>query len=173
MYAVVGCNECSAMWLLSDPEAAESATCPRCGKRHRTKRLKRFFESEDRAAAQEARSALLAKKQGDSEAFAEVAHVADLEGQIEDAGVDDEEYLAAAGLDPDAIEAAGDRDDEPGTDRETILREAVETAGRNGRSAVIEHAVDRGVPRDRAASLLDRLVREGEAIESGDGYRLL
>lgn len=173
MYAVVGCNECTAMWLLSDPDAAETATCPRCGKRHRTKRLKRFFESADRAAAREARSALLAKKHGDSEAFADVAHVAELEEQFEHAGIDDEEYLAGSGLDPEAIESAGDRDRSASPDRETILREAIETAGTEGRTAVLGYASERGVPRDRAASLLDRLVREGEALESAGRYRLL
>jgi len=54
MYAVVGCNECAAMWLLMDPQTSDSARCPRCGKTHQTTKLKRFFESEDREAAREA-----------------------------------------------------------------------------------------------------------------------
>jgi len=79
MYAVVGCNECAAMWLLMDPQTSDSARCPRCGKTHQTTKLKRFFESEDREAAREARAALLAKKRDESAAFAELDHVSELE----------------------------------------------------------------------------------------------
>ncbi|MUW15640.1 replication protein H, partial [Halorubrum sp. CBA1125] len=87
MYAVVGCNECANLWLLCDPRSSETARCSRCGKTHRTAKLKHFFESDDREAAREARAALLAKKRGDSAAFAEVDHVSELERAVDDAGV--------------------------------------------------------------------------------------
>ena len=69
MYAVVGCTDCENLWLLTDPHAAETATCPRCGRTHRTKKLRRFVEEESREAARQARSALLAKQGGNSEAY--------------------------------------------------------------------------------------------------------
>src|SRR6056297_1713356 len=106
MYAVVGCNNCSMLWLLSDPRDSKTAQCPRCGKTHQTTKLKQLFESDDRSAAQQARSALLAKKQGQSDAFADVDHIADLESRTDEPVVDDREYLEAAGLDAEAVAAA-------------------------------------------------------------------
>lgn len=175
MYAVVGCTECGTMWLLSDPEASDSATCPRCGRTHQTEKLKRFFESEDRSAAQQARSALLAKKQGDSEAFADVDHVSDLESQVEDAGVDDREYLERSGLDADEVFEAGSKTSNAGSSRsrDEIVRDAVREADEPTEDGIVAYATDHGVPDQSARDLLQKLVRRGEASRSGGRYRLL
>ena len=176
MYAVVGCNNCSMLWLLSDPRESKTAQCPRCGKTHQTTKLKRFFESDDRDAARQARSALLAKKQGDSATFAEVDHVADLEAQAADPAVDDREYLEAAGLDADAVAAAGDRDGGGSKPRDEIIREAVAAAGGDDRpteAEIVDYASQRDVPAEKASELLVKLCRRGEASESGGRYRLL
>ena len=176
MYAVVGCTECSMLWLLSDPQESNTAQCPRCGTTHRTKKLKRLFESDDRSAAQQARSALLAKKQDQSAAFADVDHVADLEAQTDQPAVDDREYLEAAGLDAEAVAAAGDHDGGGSQSRDEIVREAVDAAGDEDRpteAEVVDYASRRGVPADKAGELLMKLCRRGEASESGGRYRLL
>ena len=176
MYAVVGCNECGNMWLVTDPRTSETAKCSRCGKTHRTAKLKTFFESDDRTAAQQARSALLAKKHGDSAEFADVAHVAELEEQVDEAGIDDADYLEEAGLDADEVFEAGERASGGGDasrSQDEIVRDAVSELSAPTEAAVVEYATDRGVPADRARELLDRLVRGGEASESGGEYRLL
>ena len=176
MYAVVGCNECAAMWLLSDPQMSDSATCPRCGKTHRTAKLKRFFESEDRAAAREARAALLAKKRGESAAFADVAHVSELERAAADAGIDDDEYLDAAGIDADAVAEAGARAEGGSSgspSRTEIVRTAVDEADDPTETAVVERAADRGIPAETAREILDKLTRRGDLSESGGRYRVL
>ena len=171
MYAVVGCSNCGALWLLSDPDSAQTAGCQRCGKTHRTHKLKRFFESDDRTAAREARAARLAKKHGDAEAFAEVDHVADLEAQLDESGIDDAEYLAGVGLDPDQIAAAGDVSGGRSRSRDEIVRDAVDQADRE--DDIVAYAVDHGVPADAARSLLETLRQRGEVSESGGRYRLL
>jgi len=176
MYAVVGCTNCSMLWLLSDPRDSKTAQCPRCGKTHQTTKLKRLFESDDRSAAQQARSALLAKQQDASDAFADVDHVADLEAQAADPAVDDREYLEATGLDADAVAAAGDHDGGGSTSREETLREAVAAAGGDDRpteNEIVDYASQRGVPAEKARELLVKLCRQGEASESGGRYRLL
>ena len=178
MYAVVGCNRCGTMWLLADPETSESATCPRCRKTHRTKRLKRFFESEDRAAARQARAALLANKHDDSEAFSEVAHVSELEDRIDDSGVDDREYLEGSGLDADAIETAGERssrgDARSGSgSRIDVVRGALDDLEEPTEDDVVSYATDDGVPPDAARDLLEKLRRRGEVSESRGVYRRL
>ena len=176
MYAVVGCNECAAMWLLTDPRTSDSANCPRCGKTHQTAKLKRFFESEDRDAAREARAALLAKKRGDSAAFAEIDHISELERAVDDAGVGDREYLEGAGIDADAVSEAGARAEGGGSNsrsRTEILRDAVRSVDEPTADDIVEHASERGVPADAARELLTKLTRRGELSESQGRYRVL
>jgi len=171
MYAVVGCTDCGAYWLLTDPGESDSATCPTCGRRHQTRKLKRFFESEDRDAAREARAALLAKKHGDSEAFADVAHVSDLEAQVEESGMSEREYLEQSGIDPDEVQEAGDTTRKKSRSRDEIVRDAVREGGTE--DEILEWAVEDGVPRVAAEKLLEKLRRQGEVIQSGGELRLV
>ncbi|MFB9822899.1 DUF5817 domain-containing protein [Halobaculum roseum] len=174
MYAVVGCRSCGTYWLVSDPDAQDSATCPRCDTRHPTDRLKRFYESENRAAAAQARAKLLADKRGQSGAFERAGSVAELERELEgfEGAVDDREYLARSGLDPDEVESAGSDDAGGSRSRDEIVRDAIRE-GDATEEAVVAYATDRGVPAEAARDILDRLARRGEATESGGEYRLL
>lgn len=173
MYAVVGCTECGSYWLLSDPEESETATCPRCGRRHQTRKLRRFYRSDDRDAARQARAALLAEKQGQSEAFSDLPSVAELEHDAEDAGIDDGEYLEKSGLDADEVAAAGDVSRRSTPSRDEVVRAALREQDSPDESAVVAYAEERGVPAEAARDLLERLTRRGEVSESGGRYRLL
>ena len=176
MYTVVGCNNCGALWLLSDPDSSTTAGCRRCGKTHQVRKLKRLFESEDRQAAREARAALLAKKHGDSAAFADVAHVAELEAQLEDSGIDDETFLTGVGLDADEVAAAGEVGSAGSKSRDEIVQEAVREAGGDDRPTedeIVAYAVARDVPAEAARTLLERLRQRGEVSEGDGHYRLL
>jgi len=172
VYAVVGCGECSTLWLLADPRSQESAVCPGCGRRHRTEALRRLFESDDREAAREARAAMLAERDGHAEAFENVESVAAMEDRVEEAGVDDREYLEAAGIDADAVADAGERD-RTSQSRDEVVREALRTLDRPTEDEVVDYASERGVDADFAREFLDRLVRRGEATGGRGGYRLL
>lgn len=176
MYAVVGCNRCATMWLLRDPRTSETAQCPRCSKTHQTSKLKRFYESEDREAAREARAALLADTHGDGEAFADVDHVADLERAVADAGIDDREYLERSGVDADATFEAGSRATGGGSgsrSRAEILRDAVRETDDPVEAEIVTYAVDHGIPEDAARDLLTKLTRRGELSESRGRYRVV
>jgi hypothetical protein len=173
MYAVVGCRECGTYWLLADPDDAETATCPRCGRRHRTRKLRRFYESDDRDAARQARAALLADKHGESEAFADLPSVAELGRDVEGAGVDDDEYLEGSGLDAKEVAAAGDVSSGASRSRDEVVRAAVREQDRPDEESVVAYAIDRGVPAEAARDLLERLTRRGEVSESRGRYRLL
>ena len=97
MYAVVGCTDCAALWLISDPDSSKTAQCPRCGRRHQVKKLRRFFESDDRDAARLAGTELLAKKQGAADSVDGLDSVAEMERQVDEPVVDDRTYLEASG----------------------------------------------------------------------------
>jgi ribosomal protein S27E len=175
MYAVVGCTECGNLWLLSDPDEADSAQCSRCGTRHRTNKLRRFFESADRDEARQARSALLADKQDAGDVFAELDPVSEMEWRLDDSGVSDDEYLDGVGLDADEVRQAGEgttRSGEPGS-RDEVVRAALREQHRPSESEVVAYAEARGVPADAARDLLDKLIRRGEVSESRGRYRLL
>jgi len=172
MYAVVGCTDCGGYWLLADPDDQESAQCPTCGRTHQRQKLKRFHTSDDRAAAVEARSRLLARKRGDEAAFDRVGDAAELERAVEEGtGVDEREYLDRSGLDPEAVSEAGDVSGGGSRSREEIVRDAV--ADNDDRAAAVAAAVADGVPESAARDLLDRLVRRGEVTEAGGRLRLL
>ena len=175
MYAVVGCTDCSAMWLLKDAHTAESATCPRCGRTHQTKKLRHFVEESDREAARQARSALLAKRDGNSAAFADTAPVAEMEQILanDSQRVSDDEYLSGVGVDPDSAANAAQSDDGTQQSRPEIVRSAISSQDTPTEENIISYATDRGVPADAARALLEKLIRQGDLTESGGTYRLL
>lgn len=174
VYAVVGCSECSALWVLE--VGGETAGCPRCGRRHRTDRLKHFVETDDEAHAREVRASMLASRQGEGDAFAALEDYRTLGERAADGVVDDAEYLEGAGLDADAVAAAGEQATERGGGSRSP-REVVEAALREleapDRDAVVDYAADRDVDAETARDRLDRLVRSGAATERDGGYRLL
>jgi hypothetical protein len=173
MYAVVGCNGCGALWILTDPRETKTAQCPRCRKRHRTRKLKRFYRTEDRDAAREARAAMLAEQSGDSEAFDALPSVGEMERRLDDAGIDDDEYLSASGLDADAVADAGDVRPSRSRSRPELVRAALRECDARTESEVVAYATERGVSASTARDVLERLVRRGEVTESGGEYRLL
>ena len=174
MYAVVGCNECSALWILGDGQ--ETAGCPRCGKRHRVKKLKRFVETDDEDHAREVRASMLANRQGEGEAFAAVDSFAALESDTERPIVDDEEYLAGSGIDPDEVAAAGSRStaspSSSGSRRDVVLSGLSELEEPTA-DEISEYAAERGVPPEYVESALEKLVRSGAVSERRGRYRLL
>lgn len=175
MYAVVGCGDCEALWVVEGEP--QTSGCPRCGKRHRFDRLRRFAETEDEDRAKQARAALLAERSGHGDTFRELGEFGDLEDAIEDAGVTDEEYLSSVGIDVDEVEAAAERAGRGrgggGTSRPEVVRSALREFEAPTESEVVDFAVDRGVPAEAARDLLSRLVRAGEASEDRGRYRLL
>jgi len=170
MYAVVGCSECEALWVVSG--RPETTGCPRCGKRHQFGRLKQFVTTDDETEARSVRAAMLARRNGQDLDPAEFAAMAE---DAAAAGMDAAEYLDAAGVDAEAVAAAGERATESGgsRSREETVRGALRELDDPDREAVLEYAVDHGVPEDAAADILEKLGRAGEVTESGGRYRLV
>jgi len=174
MYAVVGCSECSALWVTEG--RPETTQCPRCGTRRKHAKRRKFVETDDEAHAREVRASMLANRQGQGDAFAELDSYAEMEGQLDDAGVDDETYLEASGIDADAVSAAGDRAERGATSgsnrKETVLA-AVRDLDEPTEDAVVSYAEERGVPASYTERALTKLVRAGELSESRGRYRRL
>ena len=172
-YAVVGCSECSALWVVEG--RPETTGCPRCEKRHQFGSLKQFVSTDDEDHAREVRASILANKAGHGDAFADVDDFATLEDHVADAAIDDDEYLAASGVDTDEVAAAAERADSSG--RSPSKRDAVRTALRTletpSEREVKAFAAEHGVDGDYVEAALAKLERAGEVVVDGDGYRLL
>jgi folylpolyglutamate synthase/dihydropteroate synthase/DNA-directed RNA polymerase subunit RPC12/RpoP len=173
MYAVVGCSECQNLWIVEG--RPESSECPRCGHRRSFDKRRQFHSTEDADEAREARAALLANRQGYGDAFDQVDSFGDLEGAVEQSGIDDETYLEGSGLDAEEVAAAGERASEcsDSKSREEIVREALRELETPGTTEVVAYAGEHGIDSDHVERALQKMVRAGEVSESRGVYRLV
>lgn len=174
MYAVVGCSECSALWIVEG--RSETSQCPRCGQRRQHKKRRKFVETDDEDHAREVRASMLANRQGHGESFAELDSFGEMARQVDDAGVDDETYLEAAGVDSDAVAAAGDRAERgssSGTGRKETVLQALRALEEPSEADVVAYATERDVPAEYTRKTLAKLVRAGQVTESRGTYRLV
>ncbi len=175
MYAVVGCSDCSALWIVEG--RPDTSQCPRCGTRHRFPALREFVSTEDEDHAREVRASMLANRQDEGEAFANVDSFAELDDRVDDAGMDDDEYLERAGIDTDEVAGAAERAESgraggSQSRKETVLS-ALRDLDRPTADEVVEYAGERGVPETYVRDALEKLVRRGKVSESRGEYRLL
>lgn len=173
MYAVVGCRDCGAYWVVSG--RPETTQCRRCGARRRFEQLHRFVETDDEDAAREARARLLAERSGETATFDDIESFAALEADVDAGVISDETYLEGNGIDPDAVAAAGDRATagHSSPNRREVVTTAIRALDDPTTDDIIAYAAERGVSEEFVRPTLARLVRRGDATRSGDRYRLL
>lgn len=172
MYAVVGCGECGALWVLEG--RPDTSRCPRCGTTRQFDARREFFTSEDADEARQARASMLASRSDHGAAFEALDSFAGLEAAVAEAGIDDETYLAESGLDVTAIEAVeADESGSGGGGIEGVVRAALRELERPDEEAVVGFAAERGVSREAVERVLTGLRRSGEVTERDGGYRLL
>jgi DNA-directed RNA polymerase subunit RPC12/RpoP len=177
MYAVVGCSDCEALWIIKG--RPDTTRCPRCGTRHRAETRKRFVETDDEDHAREVRSSMLASRRGDGDAFAALDSFEELGERVGDGVVDDEEFLEAVGVDPDEAAAAGERAGSGSGNggerrsRRAVVLAAIREQDAPGEDEVVAYAAEHGVPGEYVRRALKKLRRAGEVTHSGGGYRLL
>lgn len=154
MYAVVGCRDCQALWVVEG--RPDTTSCPRCGSRRQFDALRRFAETDDAAEARRVRSALLARRQGHP------------------AGEPDEDpFGTAGGQNGDQAQGSPDPNaGRTGSAPRAIVRRAVRDLEEPSRAAVVADATQRGVPATVAHEMLDRLVAAGEIREEEHALRL-
>lgn len=99
-FAVVGCSECSFLWIVEDLRDQTEAECPRCATSHPTQLLKALVETDDFKDAAEDRGAILAHRRGEGDAYEREDHYSVLGDRADEPVVSDREYCEALGLDP-------------------------------------------------------------------------
>ena len=173
MYAVVGCSDCTMLWIVEG--RPETSQCPRCGSSRQYAKRKKFVSTENEDHAREVRASMLANRQDEGEAFAKLDSFAEMNAQIDEVGPSDAEYLEGSGLDADAIAEAGERvtGGQRTLSRKERVLEAVRSCDEATMEAVVAAAGERDVDPEFTRKTLEKLVRAGEATENRGVYRLL
>lgn len=176
MYHVVGCSECSALRIVEG--RPERSSCTRCGASKQFSKLKRFVSTEDVDHAREVRASMLANRQGEGEAFANVDSFADMEADVAEGVVDDDEFLERSGVDAAAAQEAADRADtgrasSGGPNKREAVLEALRALDEPTLDEVAASAAEHGVEREYVERALEKLERAGEVSRSGGTYRRL
>jgi len=174
MYAVVGCSDCQALWIVEG--RPETTQCPRCGSTRQHAKRRKFVETDDEDHAREVRASMLAARQDQGDAFAKLDSFAEMEAKLDDAGPNEDAVLEAASVDPDEASAAGERATS-GAGGSTSRKETVLAALRESEEPtaedIVAYATERGVPESYVRNALEKLQRRGEVTESGGTYRRL
>ncbi|MFP4174956.1 MAG: DUF5817 domain-containing protein [Halobacteriales archaeon] len=175
MYKVVGCSNCESVKIAV--EGDETTVCNRCQNQIDVDAARTIFRSEDLEEAKEARSIALARQQG----FDDIADDI-VEGGIVSENVGErfgeDEILEDRGVDTEAVEKAGevsrDATDGESKPQTRIVKDAVEFLDEPTDDDIAEFAEERGVARDKAFEIVDKLCMEGEAMRTREGtVRLL
>lgn len=171
MYAVVGCSDCSALWVVEG--RPETTSCRRCGTRRQFATLRKFAETETAEAAKNVRSVMNQRRAGDEQSLDDFATMGD---RVEEAGIDDETVLIAAGLDAEAVARAGERaETTAGTSlsKRAAVEEAIDRLDRPTESEIVAFAAEHGADRAYVERALAKLKRTGDVVESDGEYRTL
>lgn len=163
-YHLVGCSRCDALWIIADKADQQTATCPRCRMRHPTDRLRSLTAADEKPTVEAARTARLAARAGvDPAALDDIDPDAVFEPVIDDAT-----QLAAAGID-----VPEEPPTPPARDRRSTLLALIDALDAPTHAAVVTAAADVGIDTDAAATLLERLHREGAITRRAGQYRVL
>lgn len=171
MFAVVGCSNCQALWIVEG--RPETTTCPRCGTRQEFDRLRQFVRTEDKSEAREVRAAMLASAQDREAAYEDLDSFDDMAAQLDAVGIDDADYLAEHGIDPETVVAAGEQESTRSLSRRDRILQAIDTLEEPTEAAVIEYAAEFGIDREQVAATLEKLAHEGTILDGPQGYRRL
>jgi len=171
VYKVVGCSNCESVKIAV--ESDETTVCNRCQKQIDVSAARNIFRSDDLEEAKEARSMALARRQGFDGIADEIVEDGIVSDNVGDRFGEDE-LLEEEGVDTEAVEDAGDVSrDSPDRDSKAqnrIVRDAVEFLDEPTDDDIAEFAADRGVDRDKAFEIVDKLCMEGEAMRTREGF---
>lgn len=174
MYAVVGCGDCSALWIVEG--RPDTSQCPRCGTTRKYEKRRQFVTTDEEDHAREVRSSMLANRQDLGEEFAGLDSFAEMDEYVDESGIDDETYLEASGVDTDEVAAAAERSEGSAggsLSRKETVQQALRDLDEPDESAVVAYASERGVPESYTRNALQKLLERGEATETRGRYRPL
>jgi NMD protein affecting ribosome stability and mRNA decay len=170
---VVVCPDCRATFIVQD--IPQSTTCRRCRKRHQFKKLKQYFQTENKGAARKVRTAVQAHVDDLSDEFERAQEAGVLE-DIVDEIIDEDEYLSEMGADTEDVSAAEERalrNQNRQKSKKDIVFDAVREQDSPTRDDVRAYAKQFGMDGDDALAMLDKWREAGRISGNWDGpFRL-
>ena len=166
---VTVCSNCKTVFIVK--KLPKTTTCRGCGKRHKFKKLKRYYQTEDKDAARKARTEFQARVRDLDDHFERARE----KGVLEDTAdqlITDDEYLDAKGVDPEAVADAEERAIEA-THRQKsqkdIVLDAVTEQENPNRDDVRAYAEQFGMDGEKALKKLDKFREYGEVSGTYNG----
>ena len=170
---VVICPNCRATFIVQD--IPQSTTCRRCRKRHQFKKLKHYFQSEDKDAVRTVRTAVQARIDDLDDEFERAQNAGVLEDVVGEL-IDDNEYISGMGVDAEEVSAAEERalrNQNRQKSKKDIIFDAVREQDSPTRDDVRTYAEQFGMDGDDALAMLDKWRENGQISGSWDGpFRL-
>ena len=150
----------------------ETTVCNKCQSQIDLGKARKIFQSEDLEEAKEARSMALARRQGFEGIADEIAEEGIVSESVTER-IGEDEMMDQEGVDTEAVEEAGEVSRET-TDGESkpqtrIVKDAVENLEEPTDEDIAGYAEERGVGRNKAFEIVDKLCMEGEAMRTREG----
>lgn len=175
MFVVVGCSQCESVKIARRGD--ETTVCNRCQNQIDIGAARKIFSSDDLEEAKEARSMALARRTGFDYLAEEIAEDGIVSENVSER-FGEEEIMEKEGIDTEAIEKAGEVDREKTASeskpQKRIVTDGVEFLDEPTDEDIADFAEERGVGREKAFEIVDKLCMEGEAMRTREGVvRLL
>jgi len=175
VFIVVGCSECESVKIARQGD--ETTVCNRCQNQIDMGAARTIFSSDDLEEAKEARSMALARRTGFDYLAEEIAEDGIVSENVSER-FGEEEVMEKEGVNVEAVEEAGDVGREKTASeskpQKRIVTDAVEFLDQPTDEDIADFGEERGVPREKAFEIVDKLCMEGEAMRTRDGVvRLL
>lgn len=170
MYIVVGCSECESVKIAA--KGNETTVCNKCQSQIDLGKARKIYSTDDLEEAKEARSMAIARRQGFEGMAEEIAEDGIVSESVSEQ-FGEEELMEEEGVDTEEVEEAGDVSRET-TDGEAkpqkrIVKDAVEHLEEPTDDDIADYAEERGVGREKAFDIVDKLCMEGEAMRTREG----
>jgi len=175
VFVVVGCSECESVKIARRED--EKTVCNRCQNQIDIAAARKIFSSDNLEEAKEARSMALARRTGFDYLAEEIAEDGIVSESVSER-FGEKEVMEKEGVDIETVEDAGEIDrSKTSTEskpQKRIVTDAVEFLDEPTDKDIADFAEERGVGREKAFEIVDKLCMEGEAMRTRDGIvRLL
>ncbi|MFC4553611.1 MULTISPECIES: DUF5817 domain-containing protein [Halorussus] len=159
---VTVCPNCKSVFIVQS--IPETTTCGRCRKRHKFKKLKHYYQSEDADAARQVRTKVQASVNSLDEPYERARENGVLDEEIAEVVANDD-YLDQMGADSDAAKEAEERaleNKHRSKSQKDIVFDAVSEQSDPDRDDVREYAEQFGMNGDKALAMLDKFRERGD-----------
>lgn len=175
-HAIVGCNRCEKLQLVTNLREQETAECRFCGKTHQADNLRIRYQNGEKDVVREFLSRIRAEQQGYKEEYESMPDFGEMEPDVQEAIVSDEEILRANDLNAAVIDATVEDSVDGmggGMNRRETVEAALETLTEPTLDEICDFCESHGVAAADAREQIEKMRMDAEIVESGGTLRLV